>query len=283
MDNLIEGRQLQKRFGSKVVLDGVDLSIGRGQIVGLVGINGAGKSTLLNAILGLLPVSGKLSVLGQNPMRHRAHLLERVAYISDVASLPRWAKVNQLLDYMAGVHPRFDRQRCQALLAKTQIPPKARVSSLSKGMVTQLHLSLIMAIDAELLVLDEPTLGLDVVYRKGFYQQLLNDFFDHQRTLLITTHQVEEIEHMLTRVLFLHGGKLVLDCDIDAVAGHYTDLLVDRDKLEQARALGPLSERTTLAGQILTFEQSPEQLRELGQCQTPSLADVFVAKVGRAA
>ncbi|WKE67205.1 ABC transporter ATP-binding protein [Gallaecimonas kandeliae] len=283
MDTLIKGQGLTKRFGRKQVLDGIDLEIKRGQIVGLVGVNGAGKSTLLGAILGLLPVDGDLQVLGQDPLHHRAKLLERVTYISDVASLPRWAKVSQLLKYMAATHPRFSAERCRAILAGTDIPLDAKVKQLSKGMVTQLHLALITAIDAELLVLDEPTLGLDVVYRKGFYQRLLEDYFDHQKTILITTHEVEEVEHLLTHVLFLHGGKLVLDSPVEELAQRFCELEVGKAELEAARALGPLAERSTLGGHLLTFERPADELAGLGRVGSPSLADLFVAKAGRAA
>lgn len=283
METLIRLEGLTKAFGSKKVLNGLDLEIKRGEIVGLVGVNGAGKSTLLNTLLGLDSAEGHIEVLGQAPMTHRAKLLQRVAYIADVACLPRWMRVNQLLDYTASVHPRFDRARCQGILDGTQIPPRARVRELSKGMVTQLHLALVMAIDADILVLDEPTLGLDLVYRQGFYQRLLEDFFDHQRTIIVTTHQVEEIEHILTRVLFLHGGRFVLDSSIDDIASRYCQLQVASDQLEAARALGPLAEKATMGGHVLTFEGEQAQLAGLGKVTTPSLADIFVAKAGRAA
>ncbi|WP_115718477.1 ABC transporter ATP-binding protein [Gallaecimonas mangrovi] len=283
MDTLIKLRGLSKNYGQKPVLQDLDLDVKRGEILGLVGVNGAGKSTLLNAILGLDSAKGELEVLGQSPIAHRAKLLKRVAYIADVASLPRWMRCDQLIRYMQGVHPNFDAKRCQAILASTQIGAKARVSALSKGMVTQLHLALVMAIDADILVLDEPTLGLDLVYRRGFYQRLLEDYFDHQRTIIITTHQVEEIEHILTRVLFLHNGRFVLDSSVDALANHYCQVQVSAEQLASARALGPIAEKSTISGHLLTFEKSAAEVSALGQAVAPSIADIFVAKVGSAA
>ncbi len=283
METLITLDGVSKGFGAKTVLKDLSLDITRGQIIGLVGVNGAGKTTLLNAILGLIGCQGRIQVLGQDPMQHRARLLKRVSYISDVACLPRWLRVDQLLAYTSAVHPHFNRQACQAILANTQIPPKAPIKRLSKGMVTQLHLALVMAMDSDILILDEPTLGLDVVYRQGFYQRLLEDYFDHQRTIIVTTHQVEEIEHLLTHVLFLHDGRFVLNCAVDKIQQRFSQLQVGPNELEAARALGPLSERATLAGHLLTFEKPPQDLARLGQPSTPTLADIFVAKVGRAA
>ncbi|WP_341501127.1 ABC transporter ATP-binding protein [Gallaecimonas sp. GXIMD4217] len=283
METLIKLRGIRKGYGGKQVLDGLDLDVQRGQIIGLVGVNGAGKTTLLNAILGLAACDGDIEVLGQDPRRDRAGLLRRVAYISDVACLPRWLRVDEVIRYTATVHPNFDEGRCRAILAGTQIPARAKIKQLSKGMVTQLHLALVMAIDADLLVLDEPTLGLDVVYRQGFYQRLLEDYFDHSRTIIVTTHQVEEIEHILSHVLFLHDGRFVLSSSVDEIQDHFSQLQVGPAELAAARELGPLAERATMAGHLLTFERSRAELAGLGQISTPSLADIFVAKVGRAA
>jgi ABC-2 type transport system ATP-binding protein len=274
----IEARGLSKAFGKTVALGGVDFSIGEGRIVGLIGPNGAGKSTALNAILGLIPYQGNLSVLGRDPWNQRAALMREVCFIADVAVLPRWLRVAQALDYVAGVHPRFDRAKAEALLAKTQIKRTSRVRELSKGMVTQLHLALVMAIDARLLVLDEPTLGLDILYRKQFYDALLNDYFDHSRTILVTTHQVDEIEDILTDVMFLDRGKLVLDCSMDAVEKRYVELMAGAEHAPAARALSPLRERQLFGRSLFIFDGADRaKLAGLGELRTPSIADLFVA------
>ena len=274
----IEARGLKKSFGSTKALGGVDLKIEEGRILGLIGPNGAGKSTLLNAVLGLIPYEGELSVLGLNPWTSRDALMRDVCFIADVAVLPRWLRVRNAIDFVAGVHPRFDRARAEALLAKTQIKKNSKVSELSKGMVTQLHLALIMAIDAKLLVLDEPTLGLDVLYRKQFYDTLLNDYFDHRRTIVVTTHQVEEVEQILTDVMFINHGRIVLDCAMDSFETRFVELTPRPESLAEARALKPLHERQALGRSILMFDSvNREQLAALGEVRTPGIADVFVA------
>jgi ABC-2 type transport system ATP-binding protein len=275
----IEAHGLRKTFGTTNALDGVDLRIEEGKILGLIGPNGAGKSTLLNAVLGLIPYEGELNVLGINPWSSRDALMREVCFIADVAVLPRWLKVKNAVDYVAGVHPRFDRARAEALLAKTQIKMNSKVGQLSKGMVTQLHLALVMAIDAKLLVLDEPTLGLDLLYRKQFYDMLLNDYFDHRRTIVVTTHQVEEIEQILTDVMFINRGRIVLDCAMENFETRYVELTPRPEALAEARALKPVRERQAALGRnILLFDSVPrEKLASLGDIRTPSIADVFVA------
>jgi ABC-2 type transport system ATP-binding protein len=275
----IEARGLRKVFGTTTALDGVDLKIEEGKILGLIGPNGAGKSTLLNAVLGLTPYEGELSVLGIDPWKDREALMRDVCFIADVAVLPRWLKVKNAVDYVAGVHPRFDRARAEALLAKTQIKKTSKVSELSKGMVTQLHLALVMAIDAKLLVLDEPTLGLDLLYRKQFYDTLLNDYFDHRRTIVVTTHQVEEIEQILTDVMFINRGRIVLDSPMENFETRFVELTPKPENLAAARALKPLRERqATLGRNIFLFDNvERERLANLGEIRTPSIADVFVA------
>jgi ABC-2 type transport system ATP-binding protein len=277
---LIEAHALGKRYGSTVALDDVDFKVETGRIVGLIGPNGAGKTTALKAILGLTSYSGKLSVLGLDPWSQRDELMQQVCFIADVAVLPRWIRVRQALDFVAGIHPRFRRERAEAFLARTQIKPRSRVRELSKGMVTQLHLALTMAIDARLLVLDEPTLGLDLLYRKQFYDTLLGDYFDEERTILVTTHQVEEIQHVLTDVLFIDRGRIVLDCSMDDVELRYTELLVSPDKVPAARQLAPFSERQVFGRSVLLYDGVPrDRLATLGETRTPSIADLFVAKV----
>ncbi|HEV2650612.1 MAG TPA: ABC transporter ATP-binding protein [Rhizomicrobium sp.] len=274
----IEAKGLRKIYGTTVALDGVDLKIEEGRIVGLIGPNGAGKSTLLNAVLGLTPYQGELSVLGLNPWNARDQLMRDVCFIADVAVLPRWLRVSQAVDYVAGVHPRFDRARAEAFLARTQIRKTSRVRELSKGMVTQLHLALVMAIDAKLLVLDEPTLGLDLLYRKQFYDTLLNDYFDRSRTIVVTTHQVEEIEQILTDVMFINHGRIVLDCSMEEFETRYLELTVRPEKITEARALCPVRERQALGRSILLFQGvAREKLTGLGDVRTPSIADLFVA------
>jgi len=280
----IEAHGLRKSFGATKALDGIDLRIEEGRIVGLIGPNGAGKSTLLNAALGLIPYDGRLSVLGIDPWRARNALMRDVCFIADVAVLPRWMRVRQALDYVAGVHPKFDRARAEALLARTQIKKSSKVRELSKGMVTQLHLALVMAIDAKLLVLDEPTLGLDLLYRKQFYDTLLNDYFDRRRTIVVTTHQVEEVEQILTDVMFINKGRIVLDCSMEKFEGRYVELTARPEQLPQARALKPFYERQALGRSILLFDSVDRgRLAALGEVRTPNIADVFVAAMTKPA
>src|SRR5438067_5833886 len=251
---VIEARGIRKAFGTTMALDGVDLRVEEGRIVGLIGPNGAGKPTALNAILGLTQYQGQLTVLGRDPWTARAQLMRDVAYIADVAVLPRWIRVSQLLDYAGGVHPRFDRAKAEGFLARTAIKGSSKVRELSKGMVTQLHLALVMAVDARLLVLDEPTLGLDILYRKQFYDSLLNDYFDQSRTILLTTHQVEEVQHVLTDVAFIDRGRIVFDCSMEEVESRYLELVVSPEKVASARTLKPMHERQVLGRHILLFD-----------------------------
>jgi ABC-2 type transport system ATP-binding protein len=277
----IEAHGLRKTFGSTVALDGIDLCVEEGRILGLIGPNGAGKSTALNAILGLTPYQGELKVLGRDPWAERERLMRDVCFIADVAVLPRWLRVTQAVDYVAGVHPRFDRTKAEAFLAKTTIRRTSRVRELSKGMVAQLHLALVMAIDARLLVLDEPTLGLDLLYRKQFYDTLLNDYFDRSRTIIVTTHQVEEVQHVLTDLMFIDRGRIVLSCSMEAFEARYLELTVRSDQVAAARALKPINERQLLGRSVLLFDQAdPAQLAALGEVRTPSIADLFVAVIG---
>jgi ABC-2 type transport system ATP-binding protein len=277
----IEARGLRKAFGPTIALDGIDLHVEEGRILGLIGLNGAGKTTALNAILGLTPYQGELKVLGRDPWTQRDELMREVCFIADVAVLPRWIKVSQALDYVAGVHPRFDRAKAESFLAKTTIRHTSKVRELSKGMVAQLHLALVMAIDAKLLLLDEPTLGLDILYRKQFYDTLLNDYFDHNRTIIVTTHQVEEVQHVLTDLMFIHRGRIVLNCSMEQFESRYVELMVNPDQLAAARALEPMHERQVLGRSILLFDGvDRRQLAPLGDARTPSIADLFVAILG---
>ena len=277
----IEARGLRKAYKTTVALDGIDLKVEEGRILGLIGPNGAGKSTALNAILGLSPYEGELRVLGRDPWTERDKLMTDVCFIADVAVLPRWMKVSQALDYMAGVHPRFDRAKAEAFLAKTTIKRASRVRELSKGMVAQLHLALIMAVDAKLLVLDEPTLGLDLLYRKQFYDTLLNDYFDKSRTIVVTTHQVEEIQDILTDLMFIDRGKIVLNTSMEALDARYAEVMVAPEQLVAARGLGPIRERQVFGRTVLLFEGVDRaRLTPLGEVRTPSIADLFVALIG---
>jgi len=277
----IEARGLRKAFGTTVAVDGVDLRVEEGRIVGLIGPNGAGKTTALNAILGLTAYQGELRVLGRDPWIERDLLMRDVCFIADVAVLPRWIRVSQALDYVAGVHPRFDRAKAEGFLAKTTIKHGSKVRELSKGMVAQLHLALVMAIDARLLVLDEPTLGLDILYRKQFYDSLLNDYFDRSRTIVVTTHQVEEIQDVLTDLMFINRGRIVLNCTMEEIETRYAELMVLPEKVAAARALKPIHERQTLGRNILLFDGvERQQLAGLGDARTPSIADLFVAVMG---
>ena len=275
---LIEGRGLRKTFKTTVALDGVDLRVEQGRILGIVGPNGAGKTTVLKAILGLTPCEGQLTVLGLDPWSSRDQLMRDVCFIADVAILPRWLRVSQSMDFVAGVHPRFDRAKAEGFLARTDIKPTSRVRDLSKGMVTQLQLALVMAIDARLLVLDEPTLGLDILFRQQFYDSLLNDYFDRSRTIIVTTHQVEEIQHVLTDLMFINRGRIVLESSMEEFESRYTEVQVLSEQLTPARALKPIFERQTLGRSILLFDGvDREQLAALGDIRTPSIADLFVA------
>jgi ABC-2 type transport system ATP-binding protein len=275
---VIEARGLRKAFKTTVALDGVDLTVGEGRIVGLIGPNGAGKSTALQAILGLTPYEGRLTVLGRDPWAARDALMCDVCFIADVAVMPRWMKVWQALDYVEGVHPRFDRAKAEGFLARTTIRRTARVRELSKGMVTQLHLALVMAIDARLLVLDEPTLGLDLLYRKAFYDSLLNDYFEADRTILVTTHQVEEIQHILTDVVFIDQGRIVLDAAMEDLDGRFTELSVSHDRAAAAQSLNPIHERRMFDRSYFIFDGVERaRLAALGEVRTPGLADLFVA------
>jgi len=281
---VIEARGLRKAFGATLALDGVDLRVDEGRILGLIGPNGAGKTTALNAILGLTPYEGELKVLGRDPWTERDQLMREVCFIADVAVLPRWLRVTQAVDYVAGVHPRFDRAKAEAFLARTDIKRTSRVRELSKGMVTQLHLALVMAINARLLVLDEPTLGLDILYRKQFYDSLLSDYFDHGRTIVVTTHQVEEVQHVLTDLMFIQRGRIVLDCTMEAFEARYQEVLVAPEHLAAAQALRPIHERQLFGRGIFLFENADRgQLAALGDVRTPSIADVFVAVMGKPA
>ena len=274
----IEARGLRKTYGATVALDGIDLQIEEGRILGLIGPNGAGKTTALNAIVGLTPYEGQLKVVGRDPWTERDQLMRDACFIADVAVLPRWIRVSQALDYLAGVHPRFDRARAEAFLAKTTIRPASKVREMSKGMVTQLHLAVVMAIDARLLVLDEPTLGLDILYRKQFYDSLLTDYFERSRTVVVATHQVEEVEHILTDVMFIDRGRIVFSRSMEEVESRYREVLVHPEKIATARALNPIHERQGIGRSVLLFEgMDQQQLAALGEVRTPSVADLFVA------
>jgi ABC-2 type transport system ATP-binding protein len=277
----IEARGLRKAFKTTIALDGVNIRVEEGRILGLIGPNGAGKTTALNGILGLTPYQGELRVLGRDPWRERDQLMRDVCFISDVAVLPRWIKVSQALDYVAGVHPRFDRAKAESFLAKTSIARNSKVRELSKGMVAQLHLALVMAIDARLLVLDEPTLGLDILYRKQFYDSLLNDYFDRSRTIVVATHQVEEIQNVLTDVMFMNRGRIVFECTTEDLESRYAEVMVNPEHLAAARALKPMSDRQVFGRSVLLFEGlERRQLALLGEVRTPSIADLFVAVIG---
>jgi len=276
---VVDARGLRKAYRNKLALDDASFRIEAGRIVGLIGPNGAGKTTALKAMLGLIPFDGALQVLGRDPRTERDDLMRDVCFIADVAVLPRWMRVREAIDFVAGVHPRFDRARCERFLANTQLNPRQRVRELSKGMIVQLHLALVMAIDARLLVLDEPTLGLDILYRKQFYQRLLEDYFDERKTIIVTTHQVEEIEHILTDVMFIRDGKVVLDAPMEDLGERFVEVLVDANQAEAARQLGPLDERSLPFGKtVMLFDGvSQAALSPYGETRTPGLADLFVA------
>ena len=278
-NTVVTAHGLRKGYKNKLALDNTSFEIEAGKIIGLIGPNGAGKTTALKAILGLTPFEGQLRVLGLDPRKDRDELMKDVCFIADVAVLPRWMKVKEAIDFVGGVHPRFDRAKCERFLANTQLKPNLRVREMSKGMIVQLHLALVMAIDAKLLVLDEPTLGLDILYRKQFYQRLLEDYFDEQKTIIVTTHQVEEIEHILTDVMFIRDGKIVLTSQMEDMAERYTEVLVSGEAVDQARALKPIDERALPFGKtVLLFDGTPKgHLAALGEIRTPGLADLFVA------
>ena len=280
MTSVVSARNISKSFGNLRAVDDVSFEIDQGKITGLIGPNGAGKTTLLKAVLGLTECQGSLSVLGLDPFRQRKELMQNICFIADVAVLPRWIRVSQLLDFIGRIHPRFSRSRTDKLLAETKIQSTSKVRELSKGMVTQLHLSIIIAIDAKLLVLDEPTLGLDIIFRKEFYSNLLNDYFDGERTILITTHQVEEIENLLTDVMFINDGRIVLDASMEDLPEQYVELMASSEQADHARKLNPIFERDVFGKKVLTFEGiGREQLQGLGEIRTPAIADLFVAKV----
>ena len=283
MTSLVDARGVSKHFGSTRAVDNVSFEIEKGKILGLIGPNGAGKTTLLKAVLGLTDCQGDLSVLGFDPFRQRKQLMQNICFIADVAVLPRWIKVSQMLDYVEAIHPNFSRSRAEELLQQTKVQPGAKVKELSKGMVTQLHLSIIMAIDAKLLVLDEPTLGLDILFRKEFYANLLNDYFDEERTILITTHQVEEIENLLTDIMFINDGKILLSSSMDRLSDTYVELQASGEQAQKARGLGPIAESEMFGKSVMLFEGvSRENLEGLGEIRVPSVADLFVAKIKEA-
>jgi ABC-2 type transport system ATP-binding protein len=277
--SVVSARGLRKAYKNKLALDNTTFEIPAGRIIGLIGPNGAGKTTALKAVLGLIPFEGDLKVLGKDPRTERDALMNDICFIADVAVLPRWITVTQAIEFVAGVHPRFDAAKCQRFLEGTQLKPGLKVREMSKGMIVQLHLALVMAIDARLLVLDEPTLGLDILYRKQFYQRLLEDYFDEEKTIIITTHQVEEVEHILTDVMFIRDGKISLQTSMDTLGQQYTEVLVNADKLDAARSLKPIDERALPFGKtVMLFEgANPAQLAALGETRAPGLADLFVA------
>ncbi len=284
MTSPVSARNVSKFYGSTRAVDDVSFEIAKGKITGLIGPNGAGKTTLLKAVLGLTDCQGSLSVLGLDPSRQRKELMQNICFIADVAVLPRWIRVTQLLDFIEAVHPHFSRSQAEELLAKTKIKPNSKVRELSKGMVTQFHLSIITAIDAKLLVLDEPTLGLDIIFRKEFYGNLLNDYFDGERTILITTHQVEEIENLLTDLMFINDGKIVLNASMEDLPARYVELLATGEDADAARQLNPIYEREVFGKKVLMFEDvSRDRLEGMGEIRTPGVADLFVAKVKGAA
>ena len=280
MSSVVSAQHVSKAFGSTKAVDDVSFTIEKGQITGLIGPNGAGKTTLLKAVLGLTDCQGSLSVLGLDPFRQRKELMQNICFIADVAVLPRWIRVSHLLDFVEAVHPNFSRKKAEDLLKNTKVSAGAKVRQLSKGMVTQLHLSIITAIDAKLLILDEPTLGLDIIFRKEFYGNLLNDYFDGERTIVITTHQVEEIENLLTDVMFINDGRIVLDASMDALPEQFAELMTSGESADEARKLGPIYEREVFGKNVLTFDGvNRDKLSALGEVRTPDIADLFVAKV----
>jgi ABC-2 type transport system ATP-binding protein len=282
MSEIVKVRKVSKHFGEFAALDNVSFNISPGSIVGLIGPNGAGKTTALKSILGLTDFVGEMSVLGEDPRSGRHKIMERVCFIADVGVLPRWLRVSDAMDYIQGIHPRFNRDRAELMLAETKIPKRNKVKELSKGMVTQLHLALVMAIEVDLLVLDEPTLGLDILFRKAFYERLLNDYFDNETSIIISTHQVEEIESLLTHLLFINEGRIVLDCPMDEIDATYSEVLVPSKNQQRANALAPIHSRDILGQKVMIFENvAKDELRNLGELYAPTVADLFVAKMHR--
>jgi len=278
MNAVISAKGLSKRYGNSVAVDNISFEIPAGRIIGLIGPNGSGKTTTLKAALGLIPFDGELKVLGKDPRTERDELMKDVCFIADVAVLPRWLRVSEAVDFVAGVHPKFDRKKAERYLAHTKLKPSMKVKEMSKGMIVQLHLALVMAIDAKLLVLDEPTLGLDILYRKQFYQNLLEDYFDENKTIIVTTHQVEEIEHILSDLMFIREGKIVLSATMDEVGERFVEVMVPAANIEAAKALKPIDERLIFGKAIMLFDGVPRaQLAELGETRNPGIADLFVA------
>lgn len=278
MTNIISAKNLSKNYGKFKALDNINLTIGKGKIIGLIGPNGAGKTTLLKAMLGLTAYDGELEVMGNNPFKERAKLMEDICFIADVAVLPDWIKVNEVLDFVEQTHPKFSRQKAESFLKKTKLGQHQKVKSMSKGMIVQLHLAIVMSIEAKLLVLDEPTLGLDIIYRKDFYDNLLNDYFDHERTIIITTHQVEEVEHILTDLLFIKDGKIVLDSNMDELSEEYFEVMVSKENYQKALSFNPLQNRKVFGRYIMLFKHpNRQELEALGEVQRPGVADLFVA------
>lgn len=278
MSTVISAKNLTKRYAKQVAVDNASFEISTGRIVGLIGPNGSGKTTALKAILGLAPFEGQLSVLGLNPRTHRDELMQQVCFIADVAILPRWLRVRDAIDFVAGVHPKFDRAKAERYIVNTKLKPAMKVKEMSKGMVVQLHLALVMAIDAKLLVLDEPTLGLDILYRKQFYQHLMEDYFDQNKTIIVTTHQVEEIEHILTDLMFIRDGKIVLSSTMDEIGARFVEVMVSAENVGNARALAPIDERQVFGKAVMLFDGIPlEKLAAMGETRTPGVADIFVA------
>ena len=275
---VVSARHLSKRYGKVLAVDDLSFDIGEGRIVGLIGPNGSGKTSALKSLLGLVPFEGELRVLGRNPATERDALMQEISFIADVAILPRWLRVSEALDFLAGVHPRFDRSKAEAYLARTKLRSAMKVKEMSKGMIVQLHLALVMAIDAKLLVLDEPTLGLDILFRKQFYQNLLEDYFDENKTIVVTTHQVEEIEHILTDLIFIREGRIVLSATMDEVAERFVEVMVAPEHTAAARGAGPLDERQVFGKAVMLFDGKPrEQLSAWGETRNPGIADIFVA------
>ena len=278
MSAVVRARGLSKRYGNQVAVDNINFEIPAGRIVGLIGPNGSGKTTTLKAMLGLAPFDGELTVLGLDPRTQREELMHQVCFIADVAVLPRWLKVKDAIDFVAGVHPKFDRKKAEAYIAHTKLKPGMKVKEMSKGMIVQLHLALVMAIDAKLLVLDEPTLGLDILYRKQFYQNLLEDYFDEEKTIIVTTHQVEEIEHILSDLMFIREGRITLSATMDEVADRFAEVMIPADKADAARALKPIDERQVFGKSVMLFDGVPRsKLAELGETRNVGIADLFVA------
>ncbi len=280
MNSVVSIKNLHKHYGEHSAVEGINLEIEQGSIVGLIGPNGAGKTSVLKSILGLMPYEGEIRVFDQDPNCQRHKLLNEVCFIADTSILPRWLKVNQAIEYVEGVHPKFNKEKAKKFIEKSSIKSNSKISELSKGMVTQLHLALIMSIEVKLLVLDEPTLGLDILFRKAFYDSLLNDYYDEDRTIIITTHQIEEIETLLTDLVFIKDGKVILNEKMESLPERYVELEVNNVSIEAARALNPISERSILGGSILMFEtDNQDALKELGKLHQPSIADLFVAKM----